>query len=176
MTTPSLQPLSWSQAIADIPEGGLKRERTASDDECAATAKALGLLEASNLKAEYRIERLAGGGYRLQGRMAADVAQPCIVTLEPVADSLDESFDVEFWPDVRANESGQDARVLEGRDVEPLERGEIPVGRIVFETLSAALDPYPRKGDADFAWQDPQAGEPEKASPFAALARLKTKD
>ena len=32
--------------------------------------------------------------------------------------------------------------------------GIIPVGRIVFETISAGLDPYPRKPGAEFTWAD----------------------
>ncbi|MGQ0457921.1 MAG: YceD family protein [Hyphomicrobium sp.] len=173
MTTAASRPFDWSHATMEISDGGFRRERAASPEECAAVAKALGLLDASNVKAAYKIVRIAGGGYGLSGRLTADVAQACIVTLEPVRDALDENFDVEFWPNLEANESGQDARILEGRDVELLERGDIPVGRIVFETLSAALDPYPRKPDAAFDWQDPEASDPQKVSPFAALARLK---
>lgn len=176
MKTPPPLVFDWSHATTDIPEAGLRRERAASEPERAAVAAALGLLEASNINASYRIGRIAGGGYALSGRMNADVAQSCIVSLEPVRDKLDEDFDVEFWPDVdAADESGQDARILEGKDMERLERGEIPVGRIVFETLSAAINPYPRKPDTAFDWKDDKAGDPEKISPFAALSRLKDK-
>ena len=44
-------------------------------------------------------------------------------------------------------------------DVEPIEHGTIEVGRVVFETLSAALDPYPRKSGATLEWQDPESAE-----------------
>ncbi len=166
-------PLDWSHPISELSDAGLRRERAASADERAAVAAALGILEASNIHVAYRIDCLAGGGYRLSGSMTANVAQPCVVTLEAVRSDLKESFDVEFWPNVDANDASQDARILEGRDVERLEGSEIPVGRIVFETISAALDPYPRKAGAEFGWQDAKSTDLEKQSPFAALNRLK---
>jgi hypothetical protein len=52
-----------------------------------------------------------------------------------------------------------------------LEHGLIPVGRIVFESLSASLDPYPRSEGAEFTWQDPKSES--AANPFAALSKLK---
>jgi hypothetical protein len=79
-------------------------------------------------------------------------------------------------PKVETADNDEDASVLAGPDVDVLERGIVPVGRIVFETLSASLDPYPRRPDAEFTWRDPQAGEPEKSNPFAALSKLKDRD
>jgi hypothetical protein len=48
------------------------------------------------------------------------------------------------------------------------------VGRIVYETVSAALDPYPRKSGAEFTWSDPREAEAAaRANPFALLKKLK---
>ena len=163
----------WSIAILDIPSGGLPRERTASPEALTLFAEALGMLNLSDLKTSYRIDRLAGGAYRLHGRVSARGEQACVVSLEPVAAQLDEAFDVEFWPELKNSDGGEDKTILDERDVEPLEAGVIPVGRIVFETVSAALDPYPRKDGAEFNWSDKAQSEPEKVSPFAALAKLK---
>ena len=66
--------------------------------------------------------------------------------------------------------------MLQGPDIEPLEGHEIAIGRIVFETLAAALDPYPRKGDASFNWTEPDNPDEKKTSPFAVLAKLKGKE
>jgi uncharacterized metal-binding protein YceD (DUF177 family) len=173
MTTSPLP--DWSHDSLDIPQGGLARERAASAEALAQFADALGMLSLSDVKAAYRIDRLAGGAYRLHGRVMARGEQPCVVSLEPVAADLDEPFDVEFWPDLPEAEGGEDKSILDERDVERLEGGTIPVGRIVFETLSAALDPYPRKQGAEFSWADKVEASPEKVSPFAALAKLKDK-
>jgi hypothetical protein len=165
----------WVHNVTDIPTGGLDRRREATEGECMAIADALGILKLGRLQAHYRIRAVAGNGYRLTGNVTGDVEQACVVTLEPVAAKIDAPFDVEFRPQVETADNDEDASVLDGPDVDILERGVIPVGRIVFETLSASLDPYPRRPDAEFRWQDPHANEPEKTSPFAVLSKLKNK-
>lgn len=176
MTSSSAAPLSWSHATTDIPDGGLVRERQASEEECAATASALGLISLPALRAKYKIFRLAGGAYRLHGEIFADVVQACVVTVEPVPSRAHDTFDAEFWAELDETDDGrEEIPILDGRDVEPLEHGTISVGRIVYETLAAALDPYPRKPDAEFSWRDDTVPDPARISPFAALSKLKDK-
>ena len=89
--------------------------------------------------------------------------------------ALDEPFEVEFWNEAPES-AGEDQSVLEGPDMEILSGDEIPTGRIVFETLSGALDPYPRKQDAAFEWKDREGDEGQKDNPFSVLSRLKDQD
>jgi len=163
----------WVHNVTDIPAGGLDREREASESERAAIAEALKLLNLGRLSARYRIKLQSDGSYRLAGRATATLEQACVVTLEPVADEIDAPFDVEFRHEVANAED--EASVLAGPDVDILERGVIPVGRIVFETVSASLDPYPRRQGAEFDWQDPRQSDPKETSAFAALSQLKSK-
>ena len=163
----------WVHNVTDIPAGGLDREREASESERAAIAEALKLLKLGRLSARYRIKLQSDGSYRLAGRATAALEQACVVTLEPVADEIDAPFDVEFRHEVANAED--EASVLAGPDVDILERGVIPVGRIVFETVSASLDPYPRRQGAEFDWQDPRQSDPKETSAFAALSQLKSK-
>lgn len=166
----------WTHATTDVPAGGLSRTRAASESERAEIVKALGLTALDRLDVRYRIVALPGGGWRLSGELSGRVVQPCVVTLEPVASDLAERFDVEFWRDQGEPEGGEDKSVLSGPDVEALAGDDIPAGRIVFEALSAGLDPYPRKRDAAFDWRDPAAAAPEKTNPFSVLAKLKGKE
>lgn len=169
-------PLSdWSHPVTEIPAQGLSRERHVPGEALAALAKKLDMLALRSVTANYRIDRLAGGAYRLHGRVTADGSQACVVTVEPVAAHVDHTFDVEFWPDLPDAAGGEEKSVLDERDVEPLEGGAIPVGRIVFETISAGLDPYPRKPGAEFSWADKAPPEQQNVSPFAALGKLKNK-
>lgn len=163
----------WRHDCADIPAQGLAVERSATESERSGLATALNLLALDELAARYRVTPLAGGGYRLAGRLVSNLTQPCVVTLEPVGQSIDEPFEVEFWSDVLARDESEEASVLGGGDLELLDNGVIPVGRIVFETLSAALDPYPRKEGAEFVWREENGGDSGKTSPFAVLSRLK---
>lgn len=165
----------WAHNVTDIPAGGLDREREASESERAAIAEALKLLKLERLSARYRIKLQGDGSYRLAGRATAALEQACVVTLDPVADEIDAPFDVEFRHEVAKADDEDEASVLAGPDVDILERGVIPVGRIVFETVSASLDPYPRRQGAEFDWQDPRQADPKETSAFAALSQLKSK-
>ncbi len=165
----------WIHLTSDIPDGGLKCERAATASEREAIAAALHLLTLADVHAAYRVERLAGGGYRLHGRVTSSLQQACVVSLEPIDAQLDEAFDVEFWVASAHGDAAGEASVLDGPDIEALERGEIAAGRIVFETLSAALNPYPRKHGAEMTWRDEAAATPSKAGPFASLSKLKDK-
>jgi hypothetical protein len=165
----------WTHNVTDIPAGGLDREREATEGERAAVAEDLKILKLDRLSARYRIKPLATGGYRLSGKVMAAVEQACVVTLDPVADEIEAPFDVEFRHDVEQPDDEEDSSVLAGPDVDILERGVIPVGRIVFETVSASLDPYPRRPGAEFNWQDPRQVDPQATNPFASLSQLKNK-
>lgn len=163
----------WTHATQEIPERGLARERAASAADREAIATELGLIGLKSFVADYRIVSLPGGGWRLSGTLAAEAVQSCIVTLEPVESRISEAFETEFWAEGEARQPEGEQGILDGPDVEVLENGQIPVGRIAIETLSAALDPYPRKDGAEFSWGDPVRGEEKKSSPFAILAKLK---
>lgn len=163
----------WTHATTDISERGLSRERAASAVERDAIAASLELIALKSLVAAYRIAGLPGGGWRLSGSVDAEVVQSCIVTLEPVESRVSEKFETEFWDEDAASQPEGEQDVLSGPEIETLENGLIPVGRIVIETLSAALDPYPRKEGAEFSWDDPAAKDEKKSSPFAVLAKIK---
>lgn len=165
--------LNWTERSIDIPTGGLQRKREATPAECQAIAQALGILKVTSLSASYRVNAIAGDGYRLRGTIAANVEQACVVSLEPVSGNVNAAYEVEFFPKVDAPEDEGESGILDAAEVEPLVNGIIPVGRIVYETLSASLDPYPRRSDAEFNWEDPKVAEPANASPFAALSKLK---
>lgn len=170
-------PLDWTHTLAEIGAKGLGRERTAGAEELTALAAALAIPEVTLLTARYDIRPGAGGRYRLTGELSAEVVQECIVTLAPVPSKIEERFAAEFWPKAALPEpSREDVEILASPDIEPIEGDAIDAGRIVFETLAAALDPYPRAPDAAFDWRDPaDRGETAPASPFAALAALKPK-
>lgn len=165
----------WTHNVVDIPAGGLDREREASESERAVIAEALKLLKLDRLTARYRIKLQGDGSYRLAGKVIAAVEQACVVTLDPVVDDIDASFDVEFRHQVDNPDDDEETSVLAGPDVDILDRGVIPVGRIVFETVSASLDPYPRRQGAEFDWEDPRQVDPKETSPFSALSQLKDK-
>ena len=168
-------PLSWTHDVSEFGERSRSFERSATEAERAAVAEALGLLGCTRLEARYDLKPLPRGGFRMSGTLEAHVTQACVVTLEPVEADLEEEIAQEFQPPEHAagaEQTDSEHAVLEGVDVAEIAHGEIDAGRIVFETLSGALDPYPRKAGVEFDWSDPKALQGE-VSPFAALGRLK---
>lgn len=173
-------PLAWTIAVVDVPERGGRVSRVASADERAAIMAALGLLACTALAFEGRMEHRAGGRVRITGRLTADVAQACIVTLDPVPQRIDERVTVEFRPEAMISANAADRETVldygDDEDVEPIERGQLVIGRVLFEELAASLDPYPRAPGVSF---DGAAAAPKDAvpiaNPFAVLKSLKPK-
>jgi uncharacterized metal-binding protein YceD (DUF177 family) len=168
------EPLDWAHGLAEIGENGLERERRASEAERAALAHALDITAVTDLRASYVIQPLGRGRYRLAGEIEAGVIQSCVVTLEPVPGRIAERFEAEFMPApelARAEGHHEEMEALAAADLEPIVHDRIEVGRIVYEHVAAALDPYPRKAGASLEQAVPEAGERE--SPFAVLSKLK---
>lgn len=169
------EPLTWSHRVTEIPESGLDATRVATPAERTAVAQALDIVSCDDLKVEYLIRALGQGRYRMSGRLSARLTQSCVVTLEPVPARIEESFDVAFWPEGSLPEVGEaEVEALSLPEIEPIENGVIATGRVLYDILAAALDPYPRKAGARFEWEG-EDGEQSSADngPFAALKKLK---
>ena len=168
------EPLSWSYRAAEIAEAGLRARRAATADELVEMARVLDVLSCESVIGEYVIRPIGQGRYRMKGEVSAQLTQSCVVTLEPISQRLDAAFDVEFWPAGTIPTIGEEeVEVLSAAEIEPIEHGLIDAGRMVFETLAASLDPYPRKPGAAFAGETVEGPESGKESPFAALKKLK---
>jgi uncharacterized metal-binding protein YceD (DUF177 family) len=146
----------------------------ASEDECARVAARLGLLSLGTLKAH---AALARDGERIvaKGRVQASLEQACIATGEPVPAMVDEPFDLNFLPEPRG--TPDEEIELGGSELDTIfhDGAKIPLGDSIVDTLSLALDPYPRGPNADAALRDAGVLSEEDAGPFAALAALKEK-
>lgn len=168
----------WRHRLNEIPAGGLRSSRHATEAERAELAAQLPLVSCEALSVEYRIKPAGRDRYALTGRITAELTQSCIVSLDPVPARLDEPIDCKFVPSALIPDSqDEEQEVLSIEDLEPIKSGFIDLGRIVFEVVASGLDPYPRRDDAQ--WQPPgdEAESPERgAGPFAALAKLKKKN
>lgn len=165
--------LDWFHTSTEIPEEGFSSVRSAREDLRAALCDDLDLLGCSRLDASYLIRPLSQGRYLLTGMIQADVTQSCVVSLEPVESHIEEPFEVEFRP---GGPSSGDFDALDIRDIEPLEGGVIPVGRIVYEQFASALDPYPRKEGVQLDTDAVESrGEDDRDNPFDVLKQLKSK-
>ena len=168
--------LDWNHATTEVAESGTKVARQATPEERLRLADELKLLGCDRLAVSYVVRPFGMGRFRLTGTLNADVTQACIVTLEPVPSKIDTVVEVEFWPpDLQPDAPNAEVEILKAPEIEPIANGRIDVGRVVFESLATALDPYPRQSGARFDWEDPLQRDGGKANPFAVLAKLKDK-
>ncbi len=119
--------------------------------------------------------RAVAGGLAATGAVKAAVVQACAATALPVPARIAEPFDLRFLRDVEAPASAEE-EVEIGRDeldLLPLEGDRADLGEAAVQTLSLALDPFPRHPDADRILAEKGVLSEEAAGPFAALAKLR---
>lgn len=169
---------AWSHVTAEIPPNGLQANLEATAEECRLLAAELGILAVDRLRFQYRIGPVSGGRYRLEGLLQASVVQACVVTLDPVPAVIEDRIGVEFRPDPvheTPGRLGEELPALEAEEYEPIEQNRLAIGRVVVETLLAALPPYPRAPGAELESREAGPSEPGATSPFAALADWKAR-
>jgi uncharacterized metal-binding protein YceD (DUF177 family) len=145
----------------------------ANADERAALAKRFALVEIGRLAAEASLTR-SGETIAAAGRLEAEVVQSCVASGEPVPAKVAEDFRIDFRPPPAA--AGPDEEVELGEselDVIFYDGASVDLGEAVAETMSLALDPYPRSPAAEEALKAAGIKSEEEAriesSPFAAL-------
>lgn len=145
-----------------------------------AVAVFLGLPEIETLRFKGEIAAAGRERWRLAGRLTARLSQACVVTLVPVAESIDEDIVRDFVPTTELSESETiEIDTERDDDPDPYEQ-DIDPGAVAVECLSLALAPYPRAPGAEIVVSSVTAPgiEPlkdEDLKPFAGLAELKEK-
>lgn len=166
----------WHHKVHEIPRAGITQHREAAPDICEELARQLAIPGCNSLVADYRIQNAGKGHFELTGRIKATLMRTCVVSLEPIKETIDERLDCTFLPpDEIPDAQPEEEEALSVEELEPILNDRIEVGRVIYEVLAASMDPYPRALDAKFEAQPPTAEDEEPAEhPFAALSRLKT--
>ena len=160
---------------SDIDAAGRTFKFSADVTQRQALAIRLGLLDLKKLTVAGHVRRDGDGRTILvEGQLLAEVEQKCVVTLEPIKTALDDAFQVRYlspaeWEVYRARDVDV---VPDDDDVEPLQGATVDLGATVVEYLALAIDPYPRRRDAEFSFDPGVQADP---GPFAALAKLRNK-
>lgn len=121
--------------------------------------------------------RAVAGGIGAKGTVDAVVVQPCAATGLPVPASLTEPFDLRFLRDIDAPVDADEEIEISSEDCDllPLDGDRVDLGEAAVQSLSLALDPFPRHPDADRVLTEKGVLSEEAAGPFAALAKLRGK-
>lgn len=155
--------------------GGEPREVTivADEQERAALARRFGLVSVERLEARFTVRR-DGAGVVASGQVTAAVTQACSVTGEPLDAAVDEAVALRF---VSPGSHAEDEVELAGEalDTIEIEGSAIDLGEAAAETMSLALDPFPRAPGAEEALKAAGILSEEEAGSFGALAGLRGK-
>jgi len=125
--------------------------------------------------------RTIAGGIGAKGEVQADLVQACAATALPVPAKIVEPFDLRFLHNIDAPVSEEDEIEIEIElnsddcDLLPLDGDRMDLGDAAVQSLSLALDPFPRHPDADRILAEKGVLSEEAAGPFAALAKLRGK-
>ncbi len=149
-------------------------EIEATGSERDALARRLGLAAVEGLSARVVLRRLSNDGLiRVSGKLSATVRQVCVVTLEPVVNTVEQEFTQLFGAAPDGQPVDEVLIDLDAEDPpEPVVDGGVDIGEVVTEHLALALDPYPRREGARMRVGD-WAGSEGDSSPFAVLKSLK---
>ena len=149
------------------PTGALIGRLCTNETERAELALRFGYLSVDALSADLRIKRAAKGAWNVLGKLHAEITQACIVTGDPVSESVDFEIEERY---VLASVA-EDEIVVDLGDAEPLVNGCIDIGEMIAQMLALSATAWPRsKGAPDNFC----AGEDGKTHPFASLSSLKS--
>lgn len=172
-------PFSQPFDVRKLGSGRLVERLIADEPTRRAIAQAYDLLGLDKLEAELVIESWSRSGVKIDGRIRAKAVQACVVTLEPVAETIDHSFSLTFAPPEALAENPKtvaEAEVIvhfdEDDPPDPLIGNTIDLGAVVVEQFVLALDPYPRAPGAALP-SEVASEDVASDSPFAALSKLR---
>ena len=164
--------------ISAIGTAELVKKIEATEKEQLDISVELALLDVSALSAEVTLNRDEEGTIHVTGRVVAQIVQSCVVSLDPVAQAIDEPVVLSFIQErSRAQPSGRKVAAV---DVDPIQDDPpevlsgsiIDLGAIILEHFVLAIDPYPRAGDATAPGDFAEDVSGKEDSPFAVLKSL----
>jgi len=174
----NLLPLTHSYNLARLGNAGDVVTITADAGQRAAIAAWAGIVALEAFEARIDIGKPAPDRFVLTYHLTADLAQACVVTLEPVQSHMDHRFERElhFAGPVRhkppMGDSGTEL-VLDAEEEGPeeIESLHYDLAGPLLEEFVLSLEPYPRRPGVEFVPQSDKEDRPE--SPFAVLKGLK---
>jgi len=149
--------LTYPVPVLHLPQKGVTVKIGTDEKERAALAADHGLEAVNAFAAEFLITPWKKDGIRVRGRIDAEIVQSCVVTLEPLTNSIAEEVDTIFVP-----KNSRLARI-----------------QLDEEFFDLAIDPYPRKpglpDDSEPKVFGDDDGEEKPVSPFAKLSEWQKK-
>ncbi len=158
--------------------GGRRRYEVVADaEEREQLAERFDLPSIDSLSAVLELESAGKDLLRLSGKLVATFKQVCVVTLElfpnSVSETIEQLYSTKPVEELISKTDGDVGDELP----EMFEEGGIDLGEVISQYLSLAIDPHPRKPNAEAAdlvehVDRPDAGTEGASRPFADLRRM----
>jgi uncharacterized metal-binding protein YceD (DUF177 family) len=162
--------------VDSLPPEGRALRVEATEAQRQIIAEELGITAVEALQAELSASPFRGG-VRVTGRLTARIEQPCVVSLVPVHQDIDEEVDRVYLPEGGEARHAPAEEIyvdLEGDDLpDHFDGREADLSDLLVETLALAIDPYPHAPGARLETEG-DVRDREAESPFAALKKLRT--
>ena len=157
--------------VRNLPNGPLKLDAT--DAECAALAKRIGIEAVERLTAEVTLVP-AGGAIEVTGRVCAAVVQLCGISNEPFPTRIDEPLTLRFVHGITPHKPDEELEIdADACDEIEFEGTQFDLGEQIAQTLSLAVDPYATGPNAERVRKEAGLSDAASSGAFAALAALK---
>ena len=160
-----------------------KIEANANEREALSSRFSIDSLE--SLVVEISLCLGAGGVVLLTGKLKAALTQTCVVSLKPLVNEINLTFDRTYSASAKPFFGQQEEPDEDGSQAddqpeppEPLENGGIDIGEVASEELAIEIDPFPRLVGVEFdsvAENNEDQNAEELRNPFAVLEKLKKK-
>lgn len=145
-------PVSFPVHVSRLPRKGMAVRIEADAGQRALLAAVHGLRSVESFAAKMEVTAWKKGGVRVTGRVEARIVQDCIVTLEPVEETVDEEVSALFLPEgsrlalPKRTAEGEIVLDPEGDDApEPFSGDTVDVGQLAEEFFALGINPYPRR-------------------------------
>ena len=166
MRQEATSPVSFRVNVARLSKNGVLVTVEADDEQRTALAVTHGLLSVETYRAELSVRAWKRNGVSVEGKVTADITQECVVTLDPLPARIDADVSAVFLPEdskLGREGFGSGGEILidtKGDDAPETFSGDfIDVGALAEEFFGLAIDPYPRRSDAELPSVDAETRE-----------------
>jgi hypothetical protein len=163
----NISPVSFEVNVSRLPKKGIPVVIEATEAARAELAKAHDLVSVERFRAELTVSAWKRNGVSVEGNVVADIVQSCVVTLDPVAATVDEAVSAVFLPEDSKlgresfNLGGEILIDVDGPDSPELFSGDrIDIGALAEEFFGLGINPYPRKADIELPSSPNEQHEP----------------
>ncbi|MEM1198076.1 MAG: DUF177 domain-containing protein [Pseudomonadota bacterium] len=159
--------------VEDLEDRDVTLELVADSTELAGLQARYGVDTLSAVSAHLTLSAQPEGAVKVSGTVKAALRQTCIISLEPVDETIEEALSVLYLP-AGLDEPGDDGDFE--LDYEAFDGQTIDLGELTAQQIAGAINPYPRRAGVEFGNQA-QLGDntsEERDNPFAVLQALKS--